>query len=169
MDEGKKTYVCLDKDGNTPITDLYVFTVAPTNKYNITQNPTEKGVVRQDNKVKLPPEITVEAYAYCNTGTDTAGSIPASRDWEDFFLGDPYSMFSVKDGGRIFKNLSVENFSCKHDSQLPDLVELEISFIQILDAGELTNGASGGGTAPSTPASNDGGSTGTSGDTSTTE
>ena len=136
MNETLKTYVCSDKDATTPIEDLFVFRIEPHRKFSVTSNPTEKGVARQDNKIRHPMTVSVTAFAY-RTFVRQMDGIPLGRDWEYFFTNDPYALFSAKDNGKTYLNLTVESVKVTHDSEMPDLLSVNIEFTELLDADEF--------------------------------
>lgn len=131
-------YVCRDEEGLSPIKNLKVFDVVATPSFQITSSPTELGVARQDNKVRNPRKISVTATAKITQNGVGATTAPDADGWQEYFCKDRDKIFSVVDASeKVYKGLSVESFKCSHSTQTPDLYDIQIEFLEILDAGEI--------------------------------
>lgn len=121
----KLTYVCRDGRGNTRVDPLFVFRVESHRRYSVTSNPTELGIVRQDNKVVQPRMVTVSAFAYRNGPSEY-------NDWEEYFTS--FEVFSVIDNGIVYNDLTLVSIKTRHDSEVPDLIAIDIEFEELLNA-----------------------------------
>lgn len=131
-------YVCSDEQGLSPIKNLKVFDVVATPSFLITSSPTELGVARQDNKVRNPRNISVTATAQITQNGVDATTAPDEDGWQEYFCKDRDKVFSVVDASeKVYKGLSVESFKCSHSTQTPDLYDIQIEFVEILDTGEI--------------------------------
>ena len=131
-------YVYRDEDGLNPIKNLKVFDVQATPSFHVSSSPTELGVARQDNKVRNPGKVSVTAVAKITQNGVDATTAPDADGWQEYFCKDRDKVWSVRDTTeKLYKGLTVENFKCAHSSQTPDLYDIQIDFIEILDAGEI--------------------------------